>query len=1150
MKIRFKRAEDEGEIEMEKQRRRRRKEQEEEGEGEGEEEEEKEIPSSAHRPIMIPDSWSEAADFITYDSSSVPISFICGPKNSGKTTFSRHLLNTLLTRYKTVAYLDTDVGQTEFTTPGCLSLHLINEPSPGITPLLASWLCLFFGDTSSKRDPKTYLKSIFYLYDYYYENYYQTRGDGNPGNVQIPLIVNTAGWVKGIGYDVLVEMLRHMEPTHVVQLRISPNSKNLPTGAFWTNGNQSGQVNLIEINAAFQNTSNRSYLLPVNTNHLVWGLTLNTSSVLIRKDGRLLRDIRIIAYFRQCLPSDMDITTNKELADALASHPPHQAGEVPSNEVLHSLNATIVGLAVSSRKPTDSESCTPWCIGLGSSDMITIVATIVLLVVTPGLIRGIDISKDLLYVITPVPHRNLASVDMLLQGFIDIPSCLVQTSVLTWKWSAIEQNDSTTFITDPFEIDVLFTKAGGISKYHYYENDDTLPFQFFSTGDSPCPRSATISMRAKIMKICKQSIPLSIHFAIRSEQRGPALKLVYSARLYVLSSRTLLPRFGAAKQNGRWLLTPKTQTEKTIARPNFKYIRFPTLALPLSGEVCAYTRLAVYILLLNDKYERDARKYWDIFYKRHQDKFFKDRHYLDKEWGHYFDVNRTPHNIRFTNGATRTIDVTWNLIGCGAGNTIFPLIALYPDIFVYACDFSPRAIDLVKAHKDFREDHVNAFVCDLTVDDLSEKILPSTVDIVTMIFVLSAIAPEKMPLVLQNIKKVLKPNGHVLLRDYAVGDLAQERLTCKDQKISDNFYVRGDGTRAFYFSEDFLTSLFKSNGFDIEEIGVCCKQVENRSRELLMNRRWIQAVLCSGGLYSCVTPAHDNQVLQEIDVTMPNNGNIVGESGNSIEIDMSESIAFDMFGLSQSIHEIMEINLRDYRFRIKGLSREYQHTCNSTGLMLWESARLMSAVLVENPSLVAGKKVLELGCGCAGICSMVAVGSADLVVATDGDVEALDLLRQNIAVNLEPVSINKLVTKQLEWGNENHIKAVKEFNPEGFQVIIGTDVIYVPEAIMPLFETARKLISVDGSVKSRPALILCHVVRRVDEASILLASSTYGFKLVDKWVTGTREDSLATNLGLEICGGIISSWFAFDFKETYSQQSTALNIMYFEVGDS
>lgn len=42
--------------------------------------------------------------------------------------------------------------------------------------------------------------------------------------------------------------------------------------------------------------------------------------------------------------------------------------------------------------------------------------------------------------------------------------------------------------------------------------------------------------------------------------------------------------------------------------------------------------------------------------------------------------------------------------------------------------------------------------------------------------------------------------------------------------------------RAFYFSEEFLANLFKDSGFDVEELGLCYKQVENRSRELVMNR--------------------------------------------------------------------------------------------------------------------------------------------------------------------------------------------------------------------------------------------------------------------------------------------------------------------------
>ncbi|XP_019053883.1 PREDICTED: uncharacterized protein LOC104600653 isoform X2 [Nelumbo nucifera] len=525
-----------------------------------------------------------------------------------------------------------------------------------------------------------------------------------------------------------------------------------------------------------------------------------------------------------------------------------------------------------------------------------------------------------------------------------------------------------------------------------------------------------------------------------------------------------------------------------------------------------------------EKYERDAKKYWDVFYKRHQDKFFKDRHYLGKEWGHYF------------HGEGRKVVLE---VGCGAGNTIFPLVATYPEIFVHACDFSPRAIDLVKTHKDFMEDQINAFICDLTVDDLSKQIPPSSVDIVTMIFMLSAVSPEKMPLVLQNIRKVIKPNGHVLLRDYAVGDLAQERFTCKDQKISENFYVRGDGTRAFYFSEEFLTSLFKESGFDVEDLGLCCKQVENRSRELVMNRRWIQAVFCfsDGSNPSYILESGNGPDV--LNASKFNNVNSKKESANDLDIDISDGIVAEMFGISPSMDEIVEVDLREFSFRIRRLPKEYQHTCKSTGLMVWESAHLMSSVLVENPSIVTGKTVLELGSGCAGICSMVAVRSADLVIATDGDMQALDLLQQNVALNLEPPLLNKLVTRRLEWGNRDHIEAIKKLNHRGFEVIIGTDVTYVPESITPLFATARELVSSNGGIKEdmKPALILCHVLRRVDEVSILSTASQFGFKLVDRWPIGIET---------EPCQRIIGSWFS-NTKLLATFQSTALNIMYFNI---
>jgi methyltransferase-like protein 6 len=54
-----------------------------------------------------------------------------------------------------------------------------------------------------------------------------------------------------------------------------------------------------------------------------------------------------------------------------------------------------------------------------------------------------------------------------------------------------------------------------------------------------------------------------------------------------------------------------------------------------------------------------------------------------------------------------------------------------------------------------------------------------------------------------NIAATLRLNtGRILFRDYAEGDLAQHRLQDKGVKmISPHFYVRGDGTCCYYFSQ-------------------------------------------------------------------------------------------------------------------------------------------------------------------------------------------------------------------------------------------------------------------------------------------------------------------------------------------------------------
>lgn len=111
------------------------------------------------------------------------------------------------------------------------------------------------------------------------------------------------------------------------------------------------------------------------------------------------------------------------------------------------------------------------------------------------------------------------------------------------------------------------------------------------------------------------------------------------------------------------------------------------------------------------KLETEAGKFWDLFYKRNSTNFFKDRHWTAREFEEIKtallnvdgDVvfNKKMQNLYqlhftfFQNKQVKLLEA-----GCGVGNAFFPLLEEYPNLFVYACDFSPRAVQFVKARID------------------------------------------------------------------------------------------------------------------------------------------------------------------------------------------------------------------------------------------------------------------------------------------------------------------------------------------------------------------------------------------------------------------------------------------------------------------
>lgn len=161
-------------------------------------------------------------------------------------------------------------------------------------------------------------------------------------------------------------------------------------------------------------------------------------------------------------------------------------------------------------------------------------------------------------------------------------------------------------------------------------------------------------------------------------------------------------------------------------------------------------------------------------------------------------------------------------------------------LFVYCCDFSPKAVDLVKQNPMYNEKRCHAFSFDITSDWGSMPFALASLDIVTIIFVLSAVDPLFHKQIISNIKPFLKPSGTILFRDYGFLDLTQSRFK-SGRCIKEKFYMRGDGTRSYFFEESEVDELFSGSGYKKVDLHVDRRLQVNRANKKKMYRIWIQA---------------------------------------------------------------------------------------------------------------------------------------------------------------------------------------------------------------------------------------------------------------------------------------------------------------------
>jgi tRNAThr (cytosine32-N3)-methyltransferase len=280
------------------------------------------------------------------------------------------------------------------------------------------------------------------------------------------------------------------------------------------------------------------------------------------------------------------------------------------------------------------------------------------------------------------------------------------------------------------------------------------------------------------------------------------------------------------------------------------------------------------------RFNDNPEKWWNVFYKNNKTNFFKNRKWLAQEFPILSEVGKE--------GAPPAVLLE---VGAGAGNSAFPILqnSQNKKLKIHACDFSKKAVELIRGHELYDSEFIQADVWDVAASPESENgglppgLSEGSVDVVLMIFIFSALNPRQWDQAVRNTWRVLKPGGQVLFRDYGRGDLAQVRFK-KGRYMEDNFYVRGDGTRVYFFEQaeleeiwggikrakkqeddaqedteqqDNLTTRTQSltvnetssprPTFEVAHIGVDRRMLVNRQRRLKMYRCWMQAVFKKTG---------------------------------------------------------------------------------------------------------------------------------------------------------------------------------------------------------------------------------------------------------------------------------------------------------------
>lgn len=222
-----------------------------------------------------------------------------GGKGVGKSTFVRYTINSNIDTFKKFVIIDLDIGQPELFVPQTISATLLTNPilGPGYLENIPPTKALFFGEINVLLNPIKYLRCVVELYEFC-----SKREDFQ----NVPWIINTMGYSRSLGSELMACILRIFQPTNVVQIQSNTASENFEAII------DAEYVNAFKFNIFEEEMANVAATCNFQS-HTFNAITGNDSSSKAKQTDMTPKDIRyamILSKLGNCLSCSSDWLTS------------------------------------------------------------------------------------------------------------------------------------------------------------------------------------------------------------------------------------------------------------------------------------------------------------------------------------------------------------------------------------------------------------------------------------------------------------------------------------------------------------------------------------------------------------------------------------------------------------------------------------------------------------------------------------------------------------------------------------------------------------------------------------------------------------------------------------------------------------------------